>query len=809
MTSGNLFSKLMREDCKRRTWAFALVFLAFFFTLPIGLALAMENAANTQYFAYNNYRDFVQDASMPLSVYQEKLLELKTKVVFSQAAFGNGMVVFLMMVAAVVIGVSNFSYLHNKKKIDFYHSIPVRREVLYSARYTGGILIVGISYLINLLLMFGVAMAYGVGTGYIAGTMAGGFALNMLFFLLLYATVVVAMMMTGNIVVGILATGVFYFFLPAIMMLLIAYCDTFFVTASGGAWYSNSSPFTWGTMYLSPFSMYITALTWDLKEIGKHVPELICSGFAVLALFFLGLQLYRIRPSEAAGKAMAFKRTMAPIRILLVLGCGLAGGMFFWVLQSKLRWGLFGVVMSVILTHCIVEIIYHFDFKKLFTGKIQLAVCLSLGVLVFLSFRYDWYGYDSYLPKTDQVVSASLDLDIDHSWLNNRIIGRNSDGEFELSYESIQDKIEENMEITDMNLVMPIVEEGMRRALEGRDERLGIVNQAVVYTESVNTMEVNSVSYIGGADGPTSVFIAGKAGGGAAKQEKERYFTGVTVCYQLSNGRRVRRSYQLPLSSVMDTYDKLYCDPVYKEGIYNIFKQTPDQLNQVIYREAGSAVYTSDDSRMLEQLLNAYKADFMALDTKTRIEEVPIGSLTFVTNDGVKFLQQAGEQMRARGRGGYWDMSLNDFNQSWPVYPSFTHTREILKHQGADSGSYFTAGRVKSVTISVQNLFYDADPYRDLPKDEELANIQAVNPRYTGDGNLKITKPEDIETVMNALMEDEFRSMDQFQEISGTISYCEVEMQNGVRLSGLILADRVTPEFMELFAGLPDVSLEQ
>ena len=119
MTSGNLFSKLMREDCKRRTWAFALVFLAFFFILPIGLALAMEDAANTQYYVYNGYRDFVQDPSMPLAVYQEKLLELKTKVVLSQAEFGNGMVVFLMMAAAVVMGVSGFSYLHNRKKVDF------------------------------------------------------------------------------------------------------------------------------------------------------------------------------------------------------------------------------------------------------------------------------------------------------------------------------------------------------------------------------------------------------------------------------------------------------------------------------------------------------------------------------------------------------------------------------------------------------------------------------------------------------------------------------------------------------------------
>ena len=32
-----------------------LVFLAFFFTLPIGLALNMENAANTNYYRYNDY----------------------------------------------------------------------------------------------------------------------------------------------------------------------------------------------------------------------------------------------------------------------------------------------------------------------------------------------------------------------------------------------------------------------------------------------------------------------------------------------------------------------------------------------------------------------------------------------------------------------------------------------------------------------------------------------------------------------------------------------------------------------------------
>ena len=36
MTSGSLYFKLLKEDFRRRLWAVALVFLAFFFTLPLG-----------------------------------------------------------------------------------------------------------------------------------------------------------------------------------------------------------------------------------------------------------------------------------------------------------------------------------------------------------------------------------------------------------------------------------------------------------------------------------------------------------------------------------------------------------------------------------------------------------------------------------------------------------------------------------------------------------------------------------------------------------------------------------------------------
>ena len=51
----------------------------------------------------------------------------------------------------------------------------------------------------------------------------------------------------------------------------------------------------------------------------------------------------------------------------------------------------------------------------------------------------------------------------------------------------------------------------------------------------------------------------------------------MTVCYRLANGREVRRSYSLPLSAVMDSYEALYRQDAYKEGMYRILSRNRDR----------------------------------------------------------------------------------------------------------------------------------------------------------------------------------------------------------------------------------------
>ena len=81
------------------------------------------------------------------------------------------MPLFLMVTAAVVIGAAGFVYLHNQKKVDFYHSLSVRRQMLYLVYHVDGILILAVTYLIHLLVLTAAAAAYGVSPAKFAGPM--------------------------------------------------------------------------------------------------------------------------------------------------------------------------------------------------------------------------------------------------------------------------------------------------------------------------------------------------------------------------------------------------------------------------------------------------------------------------------------------------------------------------------------------------------------------------------------------------------------------------------------------------------------
>ena len=771
MTSASLFFKLQKEDLKRRSWVVALLFLGFFFAYPVNLALTMENAANSQFAMYNGYTPLVNTGTPE---HLAKVLEYKTKAVVDLVSYGNVMPLFLMVTAAVVIGAAGFAYLHNQKKVDFYHSIPVRRQMLHLVYHVDGVLILTVTYFIHLLVLMAAAAAYGVSPAKFAGPMFFGFFMNLLYYIVIYETVIVAMMMTGKIIVGLLATAVFFSFFPAVGALIEGFEDIFFITA---AQIPNEALFdTLG--HLSPVGAYAMSLA-DISD-GKTVAaaQILRLLIAIFAGGILGMELYRKRPMEAAGKAMAFKKTMAPIRILIVLAAGMGTSMFFWTLQSRLHWGLFGMVAGVLLAHCIIEIIYQADFKKLFSHKLQLLGCVAAGVLFFMSFHYDWYGYDRFIPEEEKIASVGLDFSIDENFLNGYAHAVEEDGKWCVEYTTSNcDFVKEHMQLTDMDTVLAVAREGVKEAEKERKERFsrsyGISAAREAELMVAETAPADAISVIGGADGPTSIFVAGKVGSGEDDTSGKDIQISVNVFYNLKNGKQVGRRYRVSLNSIMGEYDTLYASEEYKKGLYPVFEEKTENLSGVIYKEAGGIWYQTKESAVAEEVLKAYQTDLLAQTVADRRQEDPVGSLLFIDHNMSAYLQQQ----------GYWnmvmempanDMSVNDmaggfdpdyydsdpayditedYCVSWPVYPSFKNTIEVLKKQSVEPGSYMTAENIQSIRIDLQNLYTDEKGVVRLPQGDGLEKLKAENPHYYDQGHLYITDPADIALLTGACQE--------------------------------------------------------
>lgn len=72
----------------------------------------------------------------------------------------------------------------------------------------------------------------------------------------------------------------------------------------------------------------------------------------------------------------------------------------------------------MVLSHCVIEIIYHFDFKKLFANRISMVVCAVAAALIFSVFRFDLLQYDHYMPDQSKLQSMAISMSNMDYWVS-------------------------------------------------------------------------------------------------------------------------------------------------------------------------------------------------------------------------------------------------------------------------------------------------------------------------------------------------------------------------------------------------------
>ena len=132
---------------------------------------------------------------------------------------------------------------------------------------------------------------------------------------------------------------------------------------------------------------------------------LVCTAIAYI--------LYQKRPSEGAGNAAAFERAKPVLKLLIAVPGGLGFGLFFRQVGNSGGWLLFGLLCGTVLLCCGIEAIFQADIRAGIKKKKELAAGIGIVFIICMAFRFDWFGYNRYLPKKENLASVSIDFNFD------------------------------------------------------------------------------------------------------------------------------------------------------------------------------------------------------------------------------------------------------------------------------------------------------------------------------------------------------------------------------------------------------------
>ncbi len=647
MMSKSSFLVSMKENNKRRLWVWVVSILVFMLLFPVMTALLANN--------------IISNTKMLADTYKESVLQqlLKDRLINGMKnLFGFwGYTAFASAAIAMISAVQGFSYLYSRKKIDFYMGMPVKRKRRFLVIWLNGILLYIFPYLAGLLISLLVAAGNGAVNGEVLYCAGAAFLGNLLFYLGVYHMAVLAVMLTGNIVITGFAIMVFSLYEFAVRFAVYGYQSLFFKYFSHYG--SSSNP------VFSPFGLYIK-LTEDFN--GKGILNV--KYLAVMLLFATALGLvsyfcYNKRPAEAAGRAMTFEITKPFIKVLLVVpasllaGLSIAGTVSFNPERSMegIGWVIFSIAAVLIISCAVIQVIYEFDIKGALHGKRHIFISGVITALIFLVFRYDWLGYDGYIPNQDKIESVAFVPE----YYEDPAYSTRFDEQG--NYMSYQDYAGKYMHLTNVADVCELVENSMKEY--DKIDRYNDLGEG---------------------------------------EDSGAWWSYATVIYRLKSGRQVTRSLWVNVEDDQTArlLDRIIGSAEFKKGY---FISTSENLENMaasgrykVSATFGNTVYQEKmGQEQIKEFLEAYRKDLALADFSNIKESVPVGIVNLYFSEEVGTSTYTGYgYMGAAIRG--WDVGMN-------IYPFYKESIACLTKNGCYTGVQLKWEDVEK--IQVMNGNYD------------------------------------------------------------------------------------------------------
>lgn len=299
------------------------------------------------------------------------------------------LVYLISIVFTIIYTVRIYSYLHNKRKADLYGSLPIGRATLFIAKSVSAYLmsIIPAIFFLSLISIISVCSGHSVVSE--VTKLFPEICMGTLASIAFFGLIAICCGTMLNSVLMFIAVCVAYPLSAIFIKGTVVGCfDGFYVGIFKDSVIMNA---------LNPLAAYdgINVIYWLI--------------FSVVCIA-LGAFLAKKRKAERAQSAFAFH---LPCYIIKVLVSFLAG-MFLGVLFGSMNvFGgyagfVFGFILASVPVYIIVHLILYRGFSKLIKTSIPLGALIIVSCVGVALCCFDAFGYNSYVPKTQDIKSAGF-----------------------------------------------------------------------------------------------------------------------------------------------------------------------------------------------------------------------------------------------------------------------------------------------------------------------------------------------------------------------------------------------------------------
>ena len=355
-----------------------------------------------------------------------------------QAAYDPLFYIFpaLLVVISILLGVLLFRFVTNKKTVNVYYSLGIKRADLYTARLVAGIIMMLAATLIPLAVSLGLNLHY-FGSSVMLWRTFLFYAVHNVICVLAGLTISAAVSSCVGTVVESLGFSAVLAAFPSVVTMCVNYSVPAILNGAPGITYYDIYPSSssYGDMHLdmtgstmfgriishinllmlnrSSFinSSSVEAMT---KEAAKKwaAPSLtpyILWAVLIAAFFVFGLFMFKRRKAEICG----FPGRSAVLNFVLCMIASFGAASLIIYLASKnpdiSTWLLIAILLVISMAvFLVLDILVHLSFKALKKDwKIGL-VHVGLMAAFLLSLYTGFFGYSSRVPDVQSIESASI-----------------------------------------------------------------------------------------------------------------------------------------------------------------------------------------------------------------------------------------------------------------------------------------------------------------------------------------------------------------------------------------------------------------